>query len=126
MSWDFHGDCIESVYCFWQDGYFYYINLAIHEHGTSFHLLRSSSISFFKDLKFLSYKSFTCLVRVISRYFILFVAIVKGMQMDPFLSPCTKLKSKWIKNLHIKPDTLKLIEKKLGESIKGHRGNFSQ
>jgi hypothetical protein len=25
------------------------------------------------------------------------------MQIDPFLSPCTKLKSKWIKELHIKP-----------------------
>jgi hypothetical protein len=31
-------------------------------------------------------------------------------QIDPFLSPCTKLKFKWIKDLHIKPDTLKLIE----------------
>jgi hypothetical protein len=28
------------------------------------------------------------------------------MQIDPFLSPCTKLKSKWIKELHIKPETL--------------------
>jgi hypothetical protein len=34
----------------------------------------------------------------------------RRMQIDPFLSPCTKLKSKWIKDLHIKPDTLKLIE----------------
>ena len=39
------------------------------------------------------------------------------MQTDPFLSPCTKLKSKWIKDLHIKPDTLKLIEEKVGESL---------
>ena len=38
----------------------------------------SSSISFFKDLKFLSYKFSTCLVRVTPRYFMLFVAIVKG------------------------------------------------
>jgi hypothetical protein len=36
----------------------------------------------------------------------------KRMHIDPFLSPCTKLKSKWIKNLHIKPDTRKLIEGK--------------
>jgi hypothetical protein len=28
--------------------------LPIHEHGRSFHLLRSSLISFFRDLKFLS------------------------------------------------------------------------
>ena len=27
------------------------------------------------------------------------------------------LKSKWIKNLYIKPDTLKLIEKKLGKTL---------
>ena len=33
------------------------------------------------------------------------------MQIDPFLFPCTKLKSQWIKYLHIKSDTLKLIEK---------------
>jgi hypothetical protein len=39
------------------------------------------------------------------------------MQIDPFLSPCTKLKSKWIKDLHIKPDTLKLIEKKVGKGL---------
>jgi hypothetical protein len=43
------------------------------------------------------------------------------MQVDPFLSPCTKLKSKWIKDLHIKPDTLTLIEKKVGKSFK-HMG----
>ena len=42
----------------------------------------------------------------------------RRMQMDPFLSHCTKLKSKWIKDLHIKPDTLKFIEEKLGKSLK--------
>jgi len=39
------------------------------------------------------------------------------MQIDPFLSPCTKLKSKWIKDFRIKPDTLKLIEEKVGKSL---------
>jgi hypothetical protein len=39
------------------------------------------------------------------------------MQIAPFLSPCTELKSKWIKNFHIKPETLKLIEEKVGESL---------
>jgi hypothetical protein len=32
-------------------------------------------------------------------------------------SSCTKLKSTWIKELHIKPETLKLIEEKVGESL---------
>ena len=53
--------------------------LPIHEHERSFHLLRSSLISFFRDLKFLSYRSFTSLVRVTPRYFILFVTIEKGV-----------------------------------------------
>jgi hypothetical protein len=39
-------------------------------------------------------------------------------EIDPFLSPCTKLKSKWIKDLHIKPDTLNLIEEKVGKNLK--------
>jgi hypothetical protein len=37
------------------------------------------------------------------------------MQIDPFLSACTKVKSKWIKELHTKPETLKLIEEKVGK-----------
>jgi hypothetical protein len=39
------------------------------------------------------------------------------MQIDPFLYPRTKAKFKWIKELHIKPETLKLIEEKVGKSL---------
>jgi hypothetical protein len=39
------------------------------------------------------------------------------MQINPFLSPCTKLKSKWIKDLHIKSDTLSLIEEMVGKTL---------
>ena len=28
LSWDFDGDCVESVDCFWQDGHFNYIDPA--------------------------------------------------------------------------------------------------
>jgi hypothetical protein len=45
----------------------------------------------------------------------------RRMQIDPFLSPCTKLKSKWIKDLNIKPDMLNLIEEKVGKSLE-HMG----
>ena len=41
----------------------------------------------------------------------------RRMRIDPFLSPCTKLKSKWIKDLHIRPETLKLIEEKVGKTL---------
>jgi hypothetical protein len=33
------------------------------------------------------------------------------------LSPCRKLKSKWIKDLAIKPDTLIVIEETVGKSL---------
>jgi hypothetical protein len=48
------------------------------------------------------------------------------MKIDPHLSPCTKLKSKWIENLNIKPDTLSIIEEKVGKSLEliGTGGNF--
>ena len=39
------------------------------------------------------------------------------MKIDPFLSPCPKLKCKWIKDLHIKSGTLKLLEEKVGENL---------
>ena len=41
----------------------------------------------------------------------------RRMQIDPYLSLCTKLKSKWIKDLNVKPDTLNLIEDKVGDSL---------
>ena len=39
------------------------------------------------------------------------------MKIDPHLSQCTKLKSKWIKDLNIKPATLNLIEEKVGSTL---------
>jgi hypothetical protein len=38
----------------------------------------------------------------------------RRMQIDPFFSLCTKLKSKWIKELQIKAEKLKLFR---GESV---------
>ena len=40
------------------------------------------------------------------------------MQIVSYLSPCTKLKSRGIKDLNIKPDTPTLKEQKVGNSIK--------
>ena len=40
------------------------------------------------------------------------------MKIDPHLTPCTKLKSKWIKDLNIKQDTIQEIEDKVGKSLK--------
>ncbi|KAL6036127.1 hypothetical protein STEG23_017009 [Scotinomys teguina] len=41
---------------------------------------------------------------------------------DSYLSLCTKLKSKWIKDLNINPVTLNLIEEKVGSTLE-HIGN---
>jgi hypothetical protein len=49
--------------------------------------LISSSISFMRYLKLLSYRSFTCLFRVTLKDFILFVAIVKGDIFLVFYQP---------------------------------------
>jgi hypothetical protein len=41
----------------------------------------------------------------------------RRMKIYPILSPFTKLKYKWIKELHIKPEILKFIEEKVGKSL---------
>ncbi|KAL6038085.1 hypothetical protein STEG23_001134, partial [Scotinomys teguina] len=41
----------------------------------------------------------------------------RRLQIDPYLSPCTKLKSKWIKDLNINPVTLNFIEEKVGSTL---------
>jgi hypothetical protein len=39
------------------------------------------------------------------------------MQIDPYLSVCTKPKSKWIKALNIKQGTLNIIKEKVVNSL---------
>ena len=39
------------------------------------------------------------------------------MQLESSLSPCTKIKSKWIKDLNINPATLNLLEDKVGNTF---------
>ncbi|KAL6031537.1 hypothetical protein STEG23_022987, partial [Scotinomys teguina] len=45
------------------------------------------------------------------------MATCRRLQIDPYLSPCTKLKFKWIKDLNINPVTLNLIEEKVGSTL---------
>jgi hypothetical protein len=45
----------------------------------------------------------------------------RRMKISPFLSPSRKLKSTSIKDFHLKSDTQKLMEEKVGKSLK-HMG----
>jgi len=50
----------------------------------------------------------------------------RRMQIDPYLSPCEKVKSKWMRDLNVKLHTLHLIEQKVGNSLEtvGTGDNF--
>jgi hypothetical protein len=45
------------------------------------------------------------------------VSACRELKLDPYLSPCTTINSKWVKDLTRRPETLKPVQERVGDTL---------
>jgi hypothetical protein len=50
-------------------------------------------------------------------FLVKWLSVCKKLKLHPCLSPCTNINSKWIKDLYIRPETLKVLQESAGNTL---------
>jgi hypothetical protein len=82
-------------------------------------------------ISFVKFKKFSPVASLLQKFLIMWgkdnlfnkncwknwLAVCKKLKLDPCLSPYTNINSKWIKDLNVRPQTLKLVQKRVGNTL---------